>query len=253
MNQLPLDQLLVGLQVPVVAGLCLRIWWTRLYRVYTWFFIYLLLVLLQTIVPTYFPVQGAAYLYIWMVSETLVVALYTLVVLETYAIILRDLPGIATVARQYMTVAIFCAIVVSLLLVGFEKTPRTVPQYFMVCERATISSLLAFVLLSMIFLVYYPVPLTRNAVTYSAGFAIYFLAKSVTLFVANLRYYFWRQVDMVLLALSVACLLFWLLTLNKAGEAKTVFVGYRWNREDENQVLSKLKAINDSLLRATKK
>jgi hypothetical protein len=253
MNQLPLEQLLVGLQIPAVAGLCLRILWTRLYRVYTWFFIYLLLVLLQTIVLSYFPVQSAAYLYIWMISEALVVAVYTLVVLETYAVILRDLPGIATVARQYMTFAIFCAVVVSLLLVGFEKTPKTIPQYFVVCERAVISSLLAFVLLSMIFLVYYPVPLTRNAVTYSAGFAIYFLAKSITLFVANLRYYLWRPVDMVLLGLSVACLLFWLLTLNKAGEAKTVLVGHRWNLDDENRVLSKLKAINDSLLRPTKK
>jgi len=253
MDHLPIEQLLVVLQLVALAALCVRIWWTRLYRVYKYFFVYLLLVLLQAAVSLFVPIRSTLYLYIWMASEALVVVFYSLVVLETYAIILRDLPGIATVARQYMRIAIGCAMAVSLLLVRLEKTPATIPQYFLVCERAVISSLLVFVLLSVAFLVYYPLPLTRNAVIYSAGFAVYFLAKSIALFVANLRNYLWHQVDMGLLVVSVACLLFWVIMLSNAGEVKTVVVGHRWDIQDEERVVSRLKAINESLLRTAKK
>ncbi len=253
MNELPIEQLLVVLQAVTLAALCLRIWWTRLYRIYSYFFVYLLLVLSQLAVLPFFPIRSASYLYIWMASEALLVAFYALVVLETYAIILRELAGIASAARRYIRAVILCAIIASLLLVGLEKTPATFPQYFLVCERAIISSLLVFVLLSMVFLAYYPVPLNRNAVVYSAGFAVYLLVKTIALFAANLRYYLWRQIDVVLLAISAACLLFWLFALSRAGEVKTVIVGHRWNIQDEESIVSRLKAINESLLRTVKK
>lgn len=253
MNQLPIEQLLVVLQAVALAALCLRIWWTRLYRVYSYFFVYLLLALLQVAVLLFFPIRSASYLYVWMASEALVVAFYALVVLETYAIILRDLAGIASAARRYINIVIACAIIASLLLVGLEKKPATMPQYFLVCERAIISSLLVFVLLSVAFLAYYPVPLNRNAVSYSAGFAVYLLVKTIALFAANLRYYLWRQIDIVLLAFSAACLLFWLFALSRAGEVKTVVVGHRWDIQDEKRIVSRLKAINESLLRTAKK
>lgn len=253
MNRFPLEQLLVALQVVALAALCLRVWWTGLYRVYSYFYIYLLIAFLQTAVEPFFPIRSALYLYIWMASEALAVSFYALVVLETYAIILRDLAGIASAARQYIKIAIMGAVIASLLLVGMEKTPATIPQYFLVSERTIISSLLVFVLLSMVFLAYYPVPLNRNAISYSAGFAVYLLMKTITLFAANLRYYLWHQIDTVLLAFSAACLLFWLFSLSPTGETKTVVVGHRWNIEDEKRLVSRLKAINESLLRTAKK
>jgi len=253
MNQLPIEQLLYALQVLVLAALSLRIWWTRLYRVYSYFFVYLLLALFQTAVGPFFPVRSASYLYIWIASEALAVVFYALVVLETYAVILRDLPGIASTARRYIKIVIGCAVTASLLLVGLEKTPATIPQYFLVCERAIVSSLLGFVLLSMAFLAYYPVPLSRNAVSYSVGFALYLLVKTIALFAMNLRHYLWFQLDIVLVAFSVACPLFWLFALSRAGEVKTVVVGHRWDIQDEKRIVSRLKAINESLLRTAKK
>jgi hypothetical protein len=253
MNRLSLEQFLVVLQVIALSALCLRMWWTRLYRVYSYFFAYLLLALIQTAVGPFFPVRSALYLYVWMASEGVVVALYGLVVLEAYAIILRDLAGIAGAARQYIKIAIACAVAASLLLVGLEKAPATIPQYFLVCERAVISSLLVFVMLSVLFLAYYPVPLNRNAIAYSIGFAIYLLVKTVALFAVNLRLYLWHQLDTALLGFSAACLLFWVLMLGPAGETKTVVVAHSWGLEEEKHIVSRLKAINESLLRTAKK
>jgi hypothetical protein len=254
MNGLPLEQqFFVALQAATLFGLIVRIWWTGLYRVYRYFFCYLFVALLQTAVP-FFPLHSKAYLYMFLASEALVVTFYALVVLETYDLVLRNLTGIASAARRYIKVAIVCAVSASLLPLGLEKKPATVPQYFAICERAILSSLLAFVLLSVIFLVYYPVPLNRNALNYSTGFAVYLVAKTVTLFVNNIRYYSWyRQINSILVAVSSACLIFWLFTLSREGEKKTVVVGHRWNMEDEKRILSRLRAINDSLLRTAKK
>ncbi len=254
MNGLPLEQqFFIALQAATLLGLFVRVWWTGLYRIYRYFFCYLFVALLQTAVP-FFPLHSKAYLYMFLASEALVVTLYALVVLETYDLVLRDLTGIASAARRYIKIAIGCAVSASLLLVGLEKTPATMPQYFAICERAIVSSLLVFVLLSVVFLAYYPMPLNRNAVNYSVGFAVYLMAKTATLFVINLRYYSWnRQINSILVAVSSACLIFWLFTLSREGEKKTVAVGHRWNMEDEKRILSRLRAINDSLLRTAKK
>jgi len=254
MSGLPLEQqVLTVLQAAALAGLCVRVWGTGLYRVYRYFFSYLLLALLQTAVP-FFPLRSAAYLYLFMASEACVVALYALVVLETYNIILRDLPGIASAARRYIKIAIALAALASLLLAGLERKPATFPQYFFVCERAIVSSLLVLVLLSVAFLAYYPVPLNRNAVNYSVGFAVYLVAKTAALFINNLRYFWWyRQINSTLIAVSCACLLFWLFTLSRDGETKTVLVGHLWKPEDEQRVISTLRGYSASLIRIAKK
>jgi hypothetical protein len=254
MNQLPLEQqALLILQAAALVGLLGRIWWTRLYRTYSYFFGYLVVALLQVAIGPLIPLRSRMYLYVWMASEALVISFYVLVVLETYAVILRDLPGIASVARHYIKIALAVA-ALSILLVGLEKRPATMPQYFGICERSLVSSLLVFVLLSVVFLAYYPVPLSRNAVTYSVGFAVYLLAKTATLFVNNIGYYWWeRQINSLLLGVSSACMLFWLLSLSPAGEKRTMVVGYRWGGDEEKRMLSRLKAINESLLRTAKK
>jgi hypothetical protein len=56
-----------------------------------------------------------------------------------------------------------------------------------------------------------------------------------------------------MLLVSSACLLFWVITLNRQGELRTVVIGHKWKREDETQLLSKLKAINATLVSAGKK
>jgi hypothetical protein len=255
MNRLPLEQqFLLVVQAAALLALCLRVWWTGLRRIYRCFFVYLILALLQGTIVPFVPLQSPVYRYVWMASEALVVSFYAFVVLETDAIILRDLPGIASATRRYVKIALAVAAIASLLLVGMEKTPATLVQYFVVCERAIVSSLLIFVLLLVAFLAYYPVPLNRNAVYYSIGFAIYLAAKTAGLFIGNLRYFWlYRQINSMLIAVSSACVLFWLFTLSRGGERKTVMVGHRWQPEDEKRVISSLQAFNDSLRRMAKK
>jgi hypothetical protein len=254
MLQLPLDQLvLVVAQGALLVTLIVRLWLAGLQRVYPHFFSYLLAELLQTGILSVISYKAHEYRYFWMATEGIVACCYTLIVVELYRVVLRDLPGIATISRRYITITVAVAIVGSLLLLRLEETPRNYVSTFLVIERAIVVSLVLFILMVSAFLAYYPVPLNRNVVIYSVGYAVYFLTKATALFVRTLGHHVSPQISTILLVVSSACLLFWVLTLNRQGETRTVVVGHKWKLEDEARLLSKLKAINASLVSAGKK
>jgi hypothetical protein len=254
MQQLPLEQqVLLILQSSALVGLCIRVWWSGLYRIYKYFFGYLLLALLQTVILASVPFGTLLYRDAWVTTEGLIACFYALIVLELYNVLLSDLAGIATLSRRYIKVALGLAIFVSLLLLGLEKAPIGMVGHFFIFERAIVSSLLFFVFLIMGFLAYYPVPINRNAMAYAGGYAIYFMTKAAAIFVWNVGFYWTRQVSTVLEVVSTICLMFWLVALSPRGETKTVVIGHKWRPDDEERVLSQLKAINASLSRAARK
>ena len=249
----PLEQFLLALQILALVGLCFRGWRAGLQRVYPYFFSYLLVALLQSVLlpaMTYGTVQCG---YTWIATEGAIVSFYALIVLECYASVLRDLAGIASISRRYIKITLGIAILVALLLLGLETTPKTVFEYFYALDRTVVSSLLVFVLLITVFLVYYPVPLSRNVIVYSVGYAVYFLTKATALFVRNVSHEWQPQISAILLAVSTACLMFWWLALSRSGQTTTVVVGHKWHPGDEERLLSQLKAINTSLSRAARK
>ena len=67
MHQLPLDQLaLVTIQTALLVALTARIWSAALYRVYPYFFSYLVALLLQVLILSAVPFRGGAYPDIWV-------------------------------------------------------------------------------------------------------------------------------------------------------------------------------------------
>lgn len=228
-------------------------WQAGLQRVYVYFFSYLLLLLFESAILALVGYGTVAYGYVWMATEVLSLCFYTLIVLECFDSVLRNLGGIATISRRYIKITLGIAVIAALLLLGLERTPRTVFQYFYTLDRTIISSLVMFVLLINIFLVYYPIPLNRNVIVYSVGYAVYFLTKAAALFARNVSDELQRQISAVLIAVSTTCLIFWAFTLNRRGETKTVVIGHKWRAEDEERLLSQLKEINASLGRAARK
>ena len=253
MHRLPLEQqIILSLQSAVLLFLCVRVWLTRLYRIYRFFFAYLLLAMLQSVILASVPFDSVMYLDAWLATEFLIACFYALIVLELYNTVLRDLTGIATVSRRFIKLAVALAIFVSLLLLGLEKAVGMV-GYLFLFERAIVFSLLIFVFCIMIFLLYYPVPIARNATVYAIGYCVYFLTKATAIFIWNVGYYWARQLSTVLEVASTGCLLFWLVALSRSGEAKKVVIGHKWSSGDEERLLSQLRAINASLSRAARK
>jgi len=254
MHQLHLEeQILVASQIVVLAALCARMWWGGLYKIYACFFGYLVVELLQMLVPVFVPLNSRMYRDSYVVSQALVICFSALVVLELYSIVLRGLPGIGNVSRRYIKVTLALAILVALLPLALEKAPNTLTGYLFVFQRPIISSLVVFILLILAFLVYYPVPLGRNALVYLMGYAAYFITNATTGLIRNLGHYWTRPLSDANMVVYVVCLLFWLLALNSEGETRSVVAGHQWNPSDEGRLLVQLEAINASLLRSARK
>jgi hypothetical protein len=254
MHQLPIEQqILLVVEIAALAILCLRIWLIGLHRVYVYFFGFLVLELLQALIPVLVPLESRLYRDSYVASEAFILAFFALVVLELYSKVLRDLPGIAGTARRYIKATLALAIVVALLLLGLGKAQATVTGYLSSFEQTVMSSLVVFVLLVSAFLVYYPVPLARNVIVYLMGYAVFFLTNATVFLTIDLGHYWNRQLGSIIMGVEAVCFIFWLLALSRQGEYKRVVVGHQWNPADEQKLRAQLDAINASLLRAIRK
>ncbi len=251
MHQLPIEQqILLVVEIGALAILCLRMCGAGLHRVYVYFFGYLVLELAQTLIPVLVPLESQLYRDSFLVSQALITAFYALVVLELYSKVLGDLPGIAATARRYIKVTLVLAIVIAVLPLLLERSKTTALGYVLSFEQIVMSSLVVFVLLVTLFLVYYPVPLGRNVIIYSMGYVVYFLTHATVPLLMNLGRPWTRQLSSIAMAVSVACLIFWAMGLSRQGEKKRVVVGHQWNPGDDQRLLAQLDAINANLLRA---
>jgi len=254
MHQLPIEQqILLIAELAALLILCVRLWLDGLQRIYPYFFVYLVLQLVQTLIPVLVPLESRLYRDLFVTSEALIVAFYALVVMELYSVILRNLQGIARISKRYVRIALVLAAVIALLPLRLENNSSTLTGYLFTFERTVMSIFVVFVLLISAFLVYYPVPLGRNVIVYLAGYATFFLTTTTVTLIDNLGYFWTRLLGGVDMAVFVACLILWLLMLNRQGETKRVVVGHQWNPSDEGRLLAQLEAINASLLRSANK
>ena len=188
-----------------------------------------------------------------MVTEAAIVFLYILVTLELYSLVLRDLKGIATVARKYIQLSIAISILFSLLLLGIEQTPKKPLPIFFSFERPIVSSLIFFVIFITGFLSYYPIPLSRNVIYYTIGYAVYFSSKAILLLFSNMGQYWNGVLSTIMLAVCAACLIFWVFSLTRKGEHRSKTSGPNWNQATEDRMVGKLAELNQSLLRSRKR
>jgi hypothetical protein len=254
----PYEASLAILETAASAGLLIRLLSSGLYRSYRFFCVYLILICVQGIFPFFVSSRTNAYGWWFCATEGFIVCLYALIVLELYSLVLRDLPGIASVARRYIRIAIVIAIVLSALLLGLERPPgqgdsrQSWIAGFFIFERPVVSSLVCFVLLLTAFLAYYPIRLNRNVIYYTIGYAFYFTSKGVALFLRNTGHEWNEILSPAMLGISTACLLFWTFALKSTQEQHTQVVRHRWSRDEEQRLLKQLDAVNASLLRARK-
>jgi hypothetical protein len=254
MHQLPIEQrILLLLEIAALLILCVRLFREGLHRIYPYFFLYLVLELLQTLIPFWVPLPSRAYRDLFVLSQTLIVVFYALVVLELYSVILRNREGIARIARRFIAVTLVLAILAATLLLRLERNTATMTGYLFAFERTVMLSLVLSVLLIGAFLVYYPVPLGRNVIVYMAGYAALFLTATTVTLIQNLGYFWDRLLGGVNMGVFVACLIFWLMMLNRQGENQRVVVGHQWNPSDEPRLIAQLDAINATLLRSGRK
>lgn len=246
------------LAIGAYAVVVLKLRVVGLFRVYPFFFAYLIFRVAQNIALYGVPYYTEAYAWTYFLSEPVSWVLYVLVVLELYSLVLRGYKGIASVGRWVMMSGLLVSIVISAVSLRADlgnpaERYKTI-LYFTAVERGVVSSLVIFLFVIAIFLVVYPVPLSRNTLVHAIAYSTYFLSITMAYLIRNMTGAEVNvAVNLLLTGITIACLAIWALFLSREGEVKTVAVRQHWRAEQEEKLLDQLGALNATLLRAARK
>jgi hypothetical protein len=233
----------------LVASLAYR----RLYSVYRFFFIYLAADALETAAALMVQRDRKEYAIVYFAGQGLKMLLAVFVVLEIYRIALASHPALARYGKR--TVSYVLAITAVIAGTGFWIDHDTglgrdaAVRHFVTIERTMDAWMLLFLLMISVFILWFPVRLTRNNLLYIGGFLVYFLARSVGLLLSNAAPGLVAKLDDSMIVTQIMCLILWTIALQPSGEKATVEVGHRWDPAAADRLRTQLNAINAALLR----
>lgn len=240
------------------AVLLARLAYTRLWRTYRFFAAYVGAQLLQSAALMTAEPGTNRYGWTYVASEFIIGICVVFATLEVYKLVLHGYVGIGRLGRRAVVWSLLLALAIAAATVlpdmGNANEEYQLLATVFVFQRAFYSALLLFVLFITAFLVWFPVPLSRNAAMHAGVFAVFFVTTAIVLLVRNAWGDGLREiVSTVYLGLYATCLLVWIFFLTLAGEKKTMVVGHRWAPEQEGRLVAKLDGINAILLRSVRK
>jgi hypothetical protein len=255
--------LLINVSLPWTAqfifllALAARLFASSLYRTYRWFCAYVVFEILRNIASVFIPNGTIAYGYMYLSTQPVFLFLQAAVVFEVIRLAVRNHPGIATLGRKLLLWALVLSTGGSLVtLLGGVQTnsPYRLLEYVFTLERLINSSLFGVVLIFLLFLAYFPVPLTRNALIHAGLFGAYFISKTLLLLVRNMMGPEITNTINTGITLLSACLLFaWAFLLRASGEQQPVRSSRRRDAAEEERLIAQLDSINSTLLESAKK
>jgi hypothetical protein len=242
-----------------------------LHRIYRFFAVYLLFrvfcaVLLEAVPRVArlidqrpeVPFGSNAYAVVWAITEVVLWFFYILVVLELYSLVLQNYKGISSLGRWALLAGLLISLAVSSVTLWADLSnpdqPFPMLMYLLAIDRGVESSLVIFLLLITVFLVWYPVPLSRNVIVHCVAYTVYFLPSAVVVLLRNIMGGHVTYVANVALScITLMCLAVWIAFLNREGESRMFRVLRRPSTQDEEILVQHLAAINSTLLRAARK
>jgi hypothetical protein len=257
-----------GLSILGSALTVLKLLTSGLYRRYRIFFLYFVFrvpYLIASLVLTHLTgldggagIKSNMYFYLFIYSEPFLLLAYILMVMELYSLVLERYKGLYTLGRWAMYGAVVISGTISILTL-LPKLGPSIPEpskriYFEVgAERGVDFALVIFILLIVWFLSKYPVPLSKNVVTHTVIFAVFFLSDALVLLWRTMLGYPVNDIfNAVATAISSACSVAWCLMLSANGEdVRTQTTQLR--PESEERILQQLDLLNQTLLKVSRK
>ncbi len=240
----------------IASGLlCARLVSFGLHRKYRVFFAYLIFLVLRTVAGFPFRSQSDIYFKLWAFTEPVYWLFYVLLVLEVYTLVLQQYRGIQSLSRWALGCGLGASLGLSALslipMLNDPLHPSHVLFYYLRVERALELSLVIFLLLVMMFLAWYPVPLSRNILVYCGVYSIYFISESTGLLIRSITgFQVTETLNVFLTAVSAACMVTWLVLLNVRGEKETHVMAVPHGEDEERRLIAQLSSLNATLMRA---
>ena len=232
--------------VAVVLALAGR----KLARVYRILLLYFLVDLLASLLGLGFDRRYAYQAY--YVGQAVKWILAFWFILDLYGRVLAPHPALAKFGRAAVGVLLAVAVAVSLpgFLLELYRPYDPDLNFFLFSrfERTADSAVAILLLLISAFLVWYPVKMRRNVVSYLAGFTVYFTVRAVGLTAMDWWRIYFQQVDAAVLAVALGCMVFWAVVMRPEGETQTVS-GHGWNPQEAERLSLQLDHANEWMAR----
>ena len=229
---------------------------TGLYRRYPYFFLYFIFRIPNSLWPFFLKSSDHLYEQIWLLTSPMVLIFYVLITLELYRLVLENYKGLYSAGRWALYVSLAISVSISALSL-LPKIKPGMPQrskymvYELATERGVDTSLAIFIILMLCFLSLFPVKLSRNVRVMALVYSVFFLSN---VFVLLMRSLFGLkmigEVNTLLMAVSAASVISWLVLLRPAGEASPQ-LQVRVQEGYEGRLLNHLDTLNSALLRTS--
>ncbi len=248
------ERALFYLNLAAEVVLLWRLVHAKLYRTYTPLFYYWTVQALGSTAALFVPMYTFQYLYIYWAVQTIHILMAVFVVQDLYRMALVEHPAVASFARRSVLAVMAIAAVLALSGIALDAAIPT-GQYpaihrFATFERSINFLVLLFLLIVSALLLWFPIRVRRNIVVYISGFVLFSASRSFGLLLSNLLPPSdTRLVSTVLLALTLTCLVIWIIGLQPEGELVTATPGYRRNPETMQRLSHQLDTINAALAR----
>jgi hypothetical protein len=193
---------------------------------------------------------------VWLTLQPISWILYVWVVYSVLRQIMFEHRGILSMSRKLFAVCFGASVLIGAISARIEfliAHPNVPVVLALIGERGFCTVSLLLLCVTLAYLLWFPIFVSRNTALLCTGLLIYFAAKTVLLLARDI----WspdsvRLVSLVLILISTACLTMWAVFLTRAGEYETVRPGHSWKPSEQERLLNQLEAINAALLRSVK-
>jgi hypothetical protein len=254
-HSIDLQRILSECSLLVTCLLLVKLYVSKLSRVYRFFGAYLLFEATCSLVLMLVRQGNTLYGSIWIWSKPLYWVLCLMVLLEVYSLVLARYPGIASLMRWTVVTAAVAAAAIAILTLTLDFQNPNEPFPLLRCafavQRTVDTTMVISVLVPLLFMLQFPVRLSRNAVVHCLLFAAMAAIEAGALFVRNHYGREWTPVANLGMVLgTIVCRLAWIALLNRRGEQVEQPVGPMCSPQMEQQLLRQLRMFNDVLMKA---
>ncbi len=185
-------------------------------------------------------------------TEPVLIAGRAAAVFELCSHVLQSYRGLSFLSRMTLLAALGASTTVSLLLhwpeFSFSGEPYRYLRMVYLMETTVYSSLLVFLLLLALFVLYHPAPLKRNLLAHGIGYGAYMLSSAAAVWLRNQDATQWtRAASTLRLGVAMAGLAAWAWLLSPQGEEETVDVHVPLSPATERRVLARLEVLNSAM------
>lgn len=244
------ETVLWHLNAALAVAAAARLLGSGLWRAYPVLTGYLLFTPARSAVLMYLQADRSAYAWAYILTTPLVYGLTAWAGIEVYKLVLDSYNRLSALGRRTMAATVLAGAILAYFYVRagsrVEGEPFPLLRFVLLFESWVAFTLLFFLVALTCFILWFPVPLKRNVVSYAFGLC---LLLATTCSGIAVRVFGGAEAVAVgstaIMAMSAAVFGTWACVLGRSGETALAHGAFPRSRDDQERLLGQLKALNN--------